>query len=427
MRNELKEKWMGLRRTLEMSAMKRRSNKHSDCWSRIWEVAARAFSRYIQDKAIANNMSIDYLVSLFPEELLADIQKETTPFALKEDMVAITPVFDAFFDTLQEKVDESGNTVLFSMPGDLQTEQSAADVLSRSNDEDISQMVLTQKATNQTEALKTLERLAGKDITNRETGIKAQINSTQRNKLVSTVALSKSKNNGFSFEDHFAAVANIDKLFENGTMVDDRADKSGDQNVVSIKRFVAPVLIGDDFAEAYITVKETAGNKVYSLELDELKKPSDITGGTLKERYHISEGYNKLLQKIKKARALLKNPENSSGDSAFSLPTDLGDTSLSPEDYRRSIDPLFDFVMEYTDSGIINPGMEHQGEDFTGSYISAEYKAYSEKRPQGRKESDASYQRYLENRERALNNALLFLCKKTGHPRGYKKRFIVGL
>ena len=91
----------------------------------------------------------------------------------------------------------------------------------------------------------------------------------------------------------------------------------------------------------------------------------------------------------------------------FSLPTDLdfGDTSLSPEDYRRSIDPLFDFVMEYTDSGIINPGLDHQGEDFTGSYISAEYKAYSEKRPQGRKESDASYRRYLENRERALQNA----------------------
>ena len=87
------------------------------------------------------------------------------------------------------------------------------------------------------------------------------------------------------------------------------------------------------------------------------------------------------------------NPEKD--DIRFSLTGDLGDTSLSPEDYRRSIDPLFDFVMEYTDSGIINPGMEHQGEDFTGSYISAEYKAYSEKRPQGKKESDKQYQQYF--------------------------------
>ena len=172
-------------------------------------------------------------------------------------------------------------------------------------------MVLTVKAENQSQALQALERLAGRNIINRGTGIKAQINSTQRNKLVSTMALSKSKDNGFSFEDHFAAVANIDKLFENGTMVDNQADKSGDPNIISIKRFVAPVMLGDDFAEAYITVKETAGNKIYSLELDELKKPSDITGGTLKERYHIPEGYNKLLQKIEKARELLKNPENS--------------------------------------------------------------------------------------------------------------------
>ena len=59
-----------------------------------------------------------------------------------------------------------------------------------------------------------------------------------------------------------------------------------------------------------------------------------------------------------------KNPENSSTDSAFSLTTDLGDTSLSPIDYRRSIDPLFDFVMEYTDNGMVNPGREHDGEYF---------------------------------------------------------------
>ncbi len=135
------------------------------------------------------------------------------------------------------------------------------------------------------------------------------------------------------------------------------------------------------------------------MELDELKKPSDITGGTLKERYHIPEGYNKLLQKIEKAREVLKKIR-------FSLTggLDLGDTSLSPEDYRRSIDPLFDFVMEYTD-GIVNPGPDHIGEEFTGSYISPEYKEYSVKHKQGAKESDASYQRYLARREESLNNA----------------------
>ena len=37
----------------------------------------------------------------------------------------------------------------------------------------------------------------------------------------------------------------------------------------------------------------------------QLKKPSDLKGGILKERYHIPEGYDKLLQKIENARAFL--------------------------------------------------------------------------------------------------------------------------
>ena len=44
----------------------------------------------------------------------------------------------------------------------------------------------------------------------------------------------------------------------------------------------------------------------------------------------------------------------------FSLNTP-GDTSLSPEDYRRSIDPLFDFFMEYSDRKISLTASELQG------------------------------------------------------------------
>ena len=113
--------------------------------------------------------------------------------------------------------------------------------------------------------------------------------------------------------------------------------------------------------------------------MDELKKPSDLKGGTLKERYHIPEGYNKLLQKIEKAREVLKKINFSlTGD------LDLDYKGLSPEDYRRSVDPLFDFVMEYTDNGMVNPGREHEGEDFSGLFISSEFVAYSVKRKQGK-------------------------------------------
>ena len=116
-----------------------------------------------------------------------------------------------------------------------------------------------------------------------------------------------------------------------------------------------------------------------------------------------SDNINPLQAEVNPASS--KNPENSSGGVQFSMPSDLGDTSLSPIDYRRSVDPLFDFFMEQSDNGKLNPGSDHIGEDFTGSFIADEYKTYSIKRKQGKNETDASYQKYLANREQKLKNA----------------------
>ena len=176
-------------------------------------------------------------------------------------------------------------------------------------DREIDLMRLERPASTQAEALEALKALSGVNIVNRETGIAAQINRTQRDKLVSSKAREKSNRNGFTNADHFHAVANIDRLFMNGSLVDDRVDRKGNPDVVSIKRFVAPAWLNGDFAEAYITVKETTGNKLYSLELDELKKPSGIQGGTFKERYHIPEGYDTLLRKVEKAREFFSKNE----------------------------------------------------------------------------------------------------------------------
>ena len=45
----------------------------------------------------------------------------------------------------------------------------------------------------------------------------------------------------------------------------------------------------------------------------QLKKPSDLKGGILKERYHIPEGYDKLLQKIENARAFYEKSVKKNG------------------------------------------------------------------------------------------------------------------
>jgi len=135
------------------------------------------------------------------------------------------------------------------------------------------------------QAIEYLKSLANKDIENIETGIKAQINSEQRNKIISLTALNKSQKNGFTANQHNAAAARIDKLFKHATQLESNPDKSGDKNIVSIKRFAAPILIKNEIAAAYITVKESIekGHRIYSLELQEIKKLPH-KGGTLQER-----------------------------------------------------------------------------------------------------------------------------------------------
>ena len=75
---------------------------------------------------------------------------------------------------------------------------------------------------------------------------------------------------------------------------------------------------------------------------------------------------NNIIQNFENPSVSEKNPEKTSGELKLSTPGDRGDTSLDPVDYRRSIDPLFDVFMEYSDNGILNPGSAHIGEDFSG-------------------------------------------------------------
>ena len=126
-----------------------------------------------------------------------------------------------------------------------------------------------------------LEKIAGRDITNLETGIVAQINSEQRNKILSNPALAKSKANGFTAQQHNAAAAKIAALWKHATPLTQNADASGDANIAAIKRFVAPLRSGNEVLLAYLTAKESVehGHRVYSLELTEIEKLRN-KGGT---------------------------------------------------------------------------------------------------------------------------------------------------
>ncbi|WP_144624613.1 DUF3519 domain-containing protein [Campylobacter coli] len=113
-----------------------------------------------------------------------------------------------------------------------------------------------------------LKPILNKDIENSQTKIKARVSTTGLNKMTSDKAIQKSINNGFTLEEHFKAVNNIEGLFKNAKFIMSEADKKGSKDVKAIHRYVANL----NNSQAKITLKESYehGHRIYSLELEEL-------------------------------------------------------------------------------------------------------------------------------------------------------------
>ena len=132
---------------------------------------------------------------------------------------------------------------------------------------------LPQEGVGKEQAAKKLAQLRGKDLRNDSTGIVARVNVRQAGKLLSNAAVDKSMGNGFTREQHYAAAANVQELWRYAVLAENRADRAGDENIASIKRFVAPVFFDGDVHFAALLAKESQehGHRVYSVEVHELK------------------------------------------------------------------------------------------------------------------------------------------------------------
>lgn len=117
----------------------------------------------------------------------------------------------------------------------------------------------------------TLHNIAGKNITNAHDGRIAQVSKKNISKMVSDKAIAKSVANGFSAMEHFNAVNDIESLYKNAIFKETTADKHG-EIYLKIHRYNAQF----ENANALITLKETTehGNKIYTLELEELEAPT---------------------------------------------------------------------------------------------------------------------------------------------------------
>lgn len=129
------------------------------------------------------------------------------------------------------------------------------------------------------ELLKILKPFLGK-LKNISTGIEANLSKKSLEKMTSAKSLEKSKNNGFTLDEHFELAAKIKPLYECAILVTVHGNLKNpdDPNVVSIKRFVAAAILKNGKkADVLITVKESLanGHRIYSIELDEINKASE--------------------------------------------------------------------------------------------------------------------------------------------------------
>ena len=129
------------------------------------------------------------------------------------------------------------------------------------------------------ELFEKLKPVLGK-LCNIQTGIEANLSKHSIDKMTSSKALEKSKNNGFSVQEHFELASKIKPLYESAILVTSHANlkNPNDPNVVSIKRFVsAAILQSGKKADVLITVKESIanGHRIYSIELEQINKASE--------------------------------------------------------------------------------------------------------------------------------------------------------
>ncbi|MBR6611106.1 MAG: hypothetical protein IKK93_02555, partial [Campylobacter sp.] len=176
---------------------------------------------------------------------------------------------------------------------------------------------------------KFLKSIQGKTLTNKQSNIKAYVNSDGAKKMVSDAAIEKSKNNGYNAREHLSVTNKINELFENANFVNEIADKNGHESIKRLN-FEAPVIVGENKAVALITAKKSIDkdlNTIYSLELQEIKQ-ADIRGGK-------AQTAQKQVINEKMTHAL---PKTSADKQAFIVKNSTTTANKSQENILKGVD-----------------------------------------------------------------------------------------
>ncbi len=156
--------------------------------------------------------------------------------------------------------------------------------------------VMPDGTANIDKAKSVIESLRSSVLVSNDENIKAQISKDGRKKLISAAATRKSIGNGFSADEHFLAVSNLERLFSNSVRSHTKADRAGE--LEAIENFSAPIVIRGKIALATFTVKvtknSTTGRSIYSIEVMELKKSEGILPNQIEKSVSASSDFDTL-------------------------------------------------------------------------------------------------------------------------------------
>ena len=107
-------------------------------------------------------------------------------------------------------------------------------------------------------------------IINKKQKIKVRFSKNSLSKAGSDKAVTKSVVNGFSVQEHFEALADLQNIFENADFIGSFPDRKNDPNIVAMHRLRKKITLASrKNAIAYMTLKEVKkeGNRFYTMEL----------------------------------------------------------------------------------------------------------------------------------------------------------------
>jgi hypothetical protein len=119
------------------------------------------------------------------------------------------------------------------------------------------------------------KKMAGPLLTNISTGMKASVSKKSAKKMVDSSSIGKSA----SLSAHYAAVGNVDKLFEVAIRTEHRAGRKDEDaaNIKAIHKFDAPMPFNGEIWRVRMTVKEFVrpeinGDRLYTLEIADIEE-----------------------------------------------------------------------------------------------------------------------------------------------------------